>query len=117
MPYNLFGSQTHPAECSCVLKVHGRSNVNVARVTDESPSRRTLSTEDAAVIHVEGLEVDLQKVQHVAAVLDAAHHRQGFVVAPPVVLRVDRSLPNVQTAARRNETLRHCTSRQRVSVH
>lgn len=54
--------KTYSTESSGILKCHWRSNINVAGITNKSPSWWTLATQNTAIVHMEGLEVNFKKI-------------------------------------------------------
>jgi hypothetical protein len=62
-PSELHVSFTYLTELSGFIIRHRRTDVYVACISDEVPSRRTLSVQYRLIVHIERLEFDLQQLR------------------------------------------------------
>lgn len=90
--------KSHPAKFASAEEIHRSADEDEAGVADEIPGRRTLPGEDGFVARVKRLELDLQKLGEVSAIANSTGDGQRLVVAPPIVLRVDRRSPHLKLA-------------------
>lgn len=83
------------------MERHRRSNIHVACVKHQVPSRRTLSAvKNRLIVHVQWKVLDFKKLRVIRLIADTRTDRKGFIPVPEVVGCVDLCFVNVTSAVK-----------------